>query len=56
MATLTAAGSRWIWEGIDFRNLFWVFLALGVMVAAIVWGNNWALRYVRRRCGRVPKG
>jgi hypothetical protein len=56
MATLTAAGSRWIWEGIDFRNLFWVFLALGVMVVAIVWGNNWSLRYVHVASGILLTG
>ena len=38
-STVSAPESAWIWEGIDFRNLFWVFLALGVMVVAIIWGQ-----------------
>jgi hypothetical protein len=52
-ATKTAS---WAWEGIDFRNLFWVFLALGVMVVAIVWGNNWFLRYVHVASGILLTG
>jgi hypothetical protein len=48
--------SSWVWEGIDFRNLFWVFLALGVMVVAIVWGNNWFLRYVHVASGILLTG
>ena len=56
MATIAPTASRWIWEGLDFRNLFWVFLALGVMVAAIIWGNNWALRYVHVASGILLTG
>ena len=48
--------SRWIWEGIDFRNLFWVFLALGVMVVAIIWGNDWFLRYLHVGSGILLTG
>ena len=48
--------SRWIWEGIDFRNLFWVFLALGVMVVAIIWGNDWFLRYLHVASGILLTG
>lgn len=36
----------WVVAGIDFRNLIWVVIALGVMVAAIVSGDDWLLRYV----------
>jgi hypothetical protein len=56
MASLPKTESRWIWEGIDFRNLFWVFLALGVMVAAILWGSNWALRYIHVASGILLTG
>ena len=48
--------SRWTWEGIDFRNLFWVFLALGVMVVAIIWGNDWFLRYLHVASGILLTG
>ena len=48
--------SRWIWEGIDFRNLFWVFLALGVMVVAIIWGYDWFLRYLHVASGILLTG
>ena len=43
-------------EDIDFRNLFWVFLALGVMIVVIVWGNNWFLRYVHVASGDLLTG
>lgn len=56
MAALPTTESRWIWEGIDFRNLFWVFLALGVMVAAILWGSDWALRYIHVASGILLTG
>lgn len=51
-----AKPSRWIVEGIDFRNLFWVFLALGVMVAAIIWDDEWLLRYVHIVSGVLLTG
>ena len=56
MAETEAKPSSWVWEGIDFRNLFWVFLALGVMVVAIVWGNDWFLRYVHVASGVLLTG
>ncbi len=56
MAALSTTVSRWMWEGIDFRNLLWVFLALGVMIAAILWGNDWALRYVHVASGILLTG
>ena len=55
-STASAPESAWIWEGIDFRNLFWVFLALGVMVVAIIWGNDWFLRYVHVASGILLTG
>ena len=48
--------SRWTWEGIDFRNLLWVVLALGVMVVAIIWGNDWFLRYLHVASGILLTG
>lgn len=56
MAETEAKPSSWVWEGIDFRNLFWVFLALGVMVVSIVWGNDWFLRYVHVASGVLLTG
>ncbi|MGB0631946.1 MAG: hypothetical protein ACPGRZ_14755 [Alphaproteobacteria bacterium] len=56
MAKIATKTSSWVWEGIDFRNLFWVFLALGVMIVAIVWGNNWFLRYVHVASGVLLTG
>tara|TARA_R110000868_G_scaffold99535_6_gene273926 strand:- start:321 stop:905 length:585 start_codon:yes stop_codon:yes gene_type:complete len=56
MAALSTADSRWIWEGIDFRNLLWVFVALGAMATAILWGNDWALRYVHVASGILLTG
>lgn len=56
MAALSTADSQWIWEGIDFRNLLWVFVALGAMAAAILWGNDWALRYVHVASGILLTG
>jgi hypothetical protein len=55
-STVSAPESAWIWEGIDFRNLFWVFLALGVMVVAIIWGSNWFLRYIHVASGILLTG
>jgi hypothetical protein len=46
----------WVVAGIDFRNLIWVAVALGVMVVAIVAGNNWLLRYVHVASGVLLTG
>ena len=46
----------WLIAGIDFRNLGWVFLALGVMVFAIVWEDAWLLRYVHVASGVLLTG
>ena len=46
----------WLIAGIDFRNLVWVFLALSVMVFAIVWEDAWLLRYVHVASGVLLTG
>jgi tellurite resistance protein TehA-like permease len=52
-----ASPSPWIWEGIDFRNLAWVVLALGVMVVAIqLDGYDWPLRFVHVASGVLLTG
>ena len=58
-AAATDAGttrSWWIVEGIDFRNLGWVFLALGVMVYAIAGDWPWLLRFVHVASGVLLTG
>ncbi len=47
---------RWMVAGIDFRNLIWVIIALGVMVVAIVSGDDWMLRYVHVASGVLLTG
>ena len=42
-------------EGMSW-DLFWVFLALGVMVVAIIWGSNWFLRYIHVASGILLTG
>ena len=52
-----AARSPWIIEGIDFRNLFWVALSLGVMVAAIMIDTyDWPLRFIHVASGVLLTG
>ncbi len=46
----------WMVAGIDFRNLIWVALALAIMVAAIVSGDEWSLRYVHVASGVLLTG
>ena len=46
----------WMVAGIDFRNLIWVALALGVMVAVIVSGDEWSLRYIHVASGVLLTG
>ncbi len=55
-ASATAAEPLWMVAGIDFRNLVWVALALGVMVAAIVSDDEWWLRYVHVASGVLLTG
>ena len=44
-ATATATPTRWIVNGIDFRNLVWVALVVAVMIYAIVAGPLGFLRF-----------
>lgn len=46
----------WMVAGIDFRNLVWVAIAIGVMVAAIVSGDAWSLRYLHVASGVLLTG
>jgi hypothetical protein len=46
----------WIWQGIDFRNLGWVALALGVMIFAIITSHDWLLRFVHVSTGVLLTG
>ncbi len=46
----------WMVAGIDFRNLIWCAIALAVMVAAIVSGDEWSLRYVHVASGVLLTG
>ena len=46
----------WKVAGIDFRNLIWVAVALGIMVAAIVSDDEWWLRYVHVASGVLLTG
>ena len=47
----------WIVQGIDFRNLVWVALALGVMIAAInVTAYDWPLRFIHVASGVLLTG
>jgi hypothetical protein len=46
----------WVVAGIDFRNLIWVAIALGIMVAAIVSGDDLLLRYVHVASGVLLTG
>jgi hypothetical protein len=53
----SASSSPWIIEGLDFRNLGWVALALGVMVAAIeLDAYDWPLRFVHVASGVLLTG
>jgi hypothetical protein len=46
----------WMVAGIDFRNLIWCAVAIGIMVAAIVSGDEWSLRYVHVASGVLLTG
>ena len=46
----------WMVAGIDFRNLIWCAIAIGIMVAAIVSGDEWSLRYVHVASGVLLTG
>jgi hypothetical protein len=52
-----ASPSPWIVQGIDFRNLFWVALALGVMILAInMTAYDWPLRFIHVASGVLLTG
>ena len=53
-----AAGAEPFWRiaGIDFRNLGWVVLAVGVVVAVILNGEPWPLRFVHVASGVLLTG
>jgi tellurite resistance protein TehA-like permease len=52
-----APSSPWIWQGIDFRNLIWVVLALGLMIVAIKLDSyDWPLRFVHVASGVLLTG
>ena len=46
----------WLIAGLDFRNLIWVALVLGVMVFAIVTRHDWLLRFVHVASGVLLTG
>ena len=46
----------WLIAGIDFRNLGWVALALGLMVWAVQYGEDWPLRFVHVASGVLLTG
>jgi hypothetical protein len=46
----------WSIAGIDFRNLIWVAIALGVMVVAIAIEVGWLLRFVHIASGVLLTG
>ena len=56
---MTAIAERqpfYLIAGIDFRNLVWVVAALGLMVFAILWRDEWLLRYVHVASGVLLTG
>ncbi len=55
-ASVTPPDRFWRVAGIDFRNLIWCALALGVMVAAIVSDHEWSLRYTHVASGVLLTG
>lgn len=56
MAAAPPAPSRWIYEGLDFRNFIWVALALSIMIMAITTKNDWLLRFVHIVSGVLLTG
>jgi hypothetical protein len=57
-AEAMAAGPEPFWRvaGLDFRNLIWVVLALGLMVAVILHDEPWPLRFVHVSSGVLLTG
>ena len=56
MAAIAERQPFYLIAGIDFRNLIWVVAALGLMVFAIVWRDEWLLRYVHVASGVLLTG
>ncbi|MBT3551383.1 MAG: hypothetical protein HOO19_04835 [Rhodospirillaceae bacterium] len=46
----------WRVAGLDFRNLIWVFIALGVLVGVILYEEQWPLRFVHVASGVLLTG
>ena len=55
-SSTTVAGPFWMVAGIDFRNLIWCAIAIGIMIVAIVSGDEWSLRYVHVASGVLLTG
>ena len=55
-ASVTRPAPLWMVAGIDFRNLIWCAIAIGIMVAAILAGDAWSLRYVHVASGVLLTG
>ena len=56
MRSAEGTASPWIVAGLDFRNLIWVALSLGVMVFAIALEDLWLLRFVHVLTGVLLTG
>ena len=52
------AGSEpyWCVAGLDFRNLIWVLIALGIMIGVILYDEAWPLRFVHVASGVLLTG
>ena len=48
--------SRFVYEGLDFRNFIWVALALIIMIMSITTENDWLLRFVHIVTGVMLTG
>ena len=55
MTVAAPSQSRFIYEGLDFRNLIWVALALAIMIMSIT-ENDWLLRFVHIVSGVMLTG
>ena len=55
-SSTTVAEPFWMVAGIDFRNLIWCAIAIGIMIAAIISGDEWSLRYVHVASGVLLTG
>ncbi len=57
-AEAIAAGPEpyWCVAGLDFRNLIWVLIALGIMIGVILYDEAWPLRFVHVASGVLLTG